>query len=74
MTLDHLEVVINDSDRDLRQIMRRQRWAKPAALLQTMPAIGIITALTILAELGSLDRFKSRAAVANYVSILERIK
>jgi len=33
----------------LKELMRRPRWAKPAALLQTMPGIGLITAMTILA-------------------------
>jgi transposase len=35
-----------------------------------MPGIGLITAMTILAELGDLDRFHSRAAVANYVGLV----
>jgi len=42
------------------------------ALLQTMPGIGLITSLTILAELGDLTRFRSRAAVANYVGLVPR--
>lgn len=73
-TLDHLDAVIAESTHDFRQVMRRERWAKPATLLQTMPGIGIITALTILAELGSLKRFKSRAAVANYAGLVPVIR
>lgn len=73
-TLDHLDAVIAESDRDLRQVMRQPRWAKPAALLQTMPGIGVITALMILAELGNLKRFHSRAAVANYAGLVPVIR
>lgn len=69
--LDQFETLIDQSDKDLRQVMRQPRWAKPAALLQTMPGIGLITALTILAELGDLKRFKSRAAVANYAGLVD---
>lgn len=72
--LEEFEERIVDSTRDLRAIMRRPRWAKPAALLATMPGIGIITALTILAELGDLRRFKSRAAVANYAGLTPVIR
>lgn len=72
--LDQFEALIAESDKDLRQVMRRERWAKPAALLQTMPGIGVITALTILAELGDLKRFKSRAAVANYAGLVPVIR
>lgn len=72
--LDQFETLIDQSDKDLRQVMRQPRWAKPAALLQTMPGIGVITALTILAELGDLKRFKSRAAVANYAGLVPVIR
>lgn len=72
--LDQFETLIDQSDKDLRQVMRQPRWAKPAALLQTMPGIGVITALTILAELGDLTRFKSRAAVANYAGLVPVIR
>ncbi|GAG47525.1 unnamed protein product, partial [marine sediment metagenome] len=34
--------------------------------------IGLITSLTILAELGDLTRFRSRAAVANYAGLVPR--
>ncbi len=68
--LDQFEVLIDESNQDLQRVMRRPRWAKPAALLQTMPGIGLITALTILAELGDLKRFKNRSAVANYAGLV----
>ena len=68
--LDQFETLIDQSDKDLRKVMRRERWARPAGLLQTMPGIGVITALTILAELGDLKRFKNRAAVANYAGLV----
>lgn len=72
--LDGLEKRIDESTKDLRILMRRDRWAKPASLLQTMPGIGLITALVILAELGDLSRFRSRAAVANYAGLVPVIR
>lgn len=68
--MDGIDRIIVASTASLRELMRRPRWAKPAALLQTMPGIGLITAMTILAELGNLDRFRSRAAVANYAGLV----
>ena len=65
---------IHESDAELKDVMRSPRWAKPAALLQTMPGMGRITSLTILAELGDLSRFKSRAAVANYAGLVPVIR
>ena len=50
--MDHIETIIGESTQSLKELARRPRWSKPAALLQTMPGIGLITALMILAELG----------------------
>jgi transposase len=68
--MDEIGRTIASSTYSLRALMRRPRWAKPAALLMTMPGIGLITAMTILAELGNLARFRSRAAVANYAGLV----
>jgi transposase len=65
-TLDQLKEAINASTASVRALSRQQRWCKPQALLQTMPGVGLITGMTILAELGNIDRFARRAAVTNY--------
>ena len=68
--MDHIDGAVAASAASLKALMRQPRWAKPAALLQTMPGVGLITSLTILAELGDLGRFRSRAAVANYAGLV----
>lgn len=68
--IDQLKETIEQSGKSLRQLAARQRWCKPAALLQTMPGVGLITSLTILAELGDIGRFKSRAAVSNFTGFV----
>jgi transposase len=70
--IGRLDDSINDSTASVRSLMREPHWAKPAALLQTMPGIGLITSMTILAELGDVTRFRSRAAVANYAGLVPR--
>lgn len=72
--MDQIHRAVDESTACLRELMRRPRWAKPAALLQTMPGIGVITAMTILAELGDLKRFRSRAAVANYAGLVPVVR
>lgn len=67
--IDHLDATIKRSSDELRQLMRCERWAEPAALLQTMPGVGMISALVVLAELGDIQRFRGRAAVANYAGL-----
>ena len=72
--VDHLDQAVNDSTKDLRNLARSARWAKPVALLTTTPGIGLITSLTILAELGNIKRFSSRASVANYAGLIPIIR
>ena len=72
--IDQINQVIDQSVASLRAVQRRPRWARPAALLQTIPGVGLITALTILAELGDRSRFRSRAAVANYAGLAPRVR
>lgn len=73
-TIDQLEEVIGESTASLKALARGQRWCKHEALLRTMPGVGPITALTILAELGDVTRFKSRAAVSNYAGLVPVVR
>src|ERR1019366_3535839 len=68
-TLDQLTETIDNSTAALTKLSCKQ-----VALLRTMPGIGPITSLTILAELGDFNRFKSRAAVSNYAGLVPVIR
>ncbi len=68
--LDDLRQTIKQSNGLLRILARQPRWAEPAKLIQTMPGVGLVTALTVLAELGDLRRFHSRSAVSNYAGLV----
>lgn len=68
--LEQLEETIKQSNGKLRRLAREPRWRKSAALLQTMPGVGLITSLTVLAELGDLGRFRSPASVTNFVGLV----
>jgi transposase len=72
--IDALDEVIDQSTASLRTLARSQRWCKDEALLRTMPGVGLITALTILAELGDVGRFRSRAAVSNYAGLVPVVR
>jgi transposase len=72
--IDALDATIKASTDDLKRLMCRPRWSKPAALLQTMPGVGMLTALTVLAELGDIGRFRRRAAVAHYAGLTPTVR
>jgi transposase len=72
--LDSIEQAVKDSTRQLRELSGSQRWCKPLAVLRTMPGVGLITGLSILAELGEIGRFKSRAAVSNWAGLVPVVR
>jgi transposase len=72
--LDSIDDAVADSTKQLRELSRNQRWCKPLALLSTMPGVGLITGLSILAELGDIHRFRSRASVSNWAGLVPVIR
>jgi transposase len=72
--VDQLDQTIGESTASLNQLARGQRWCKPSALLRTMPGVGPITSLTILAELGDISRFKSRASVSHFAGLVPVVR
>jgi transposase len=68
--LDEVEALGAESTRALRELAGRPRWRADAQRLQTIPGVGLITALALLSELGDFSRFRSRAQVANYAGLV----
>lgn len=65
--LSSIERVIRD------HYSRHPRWEEDVKILVTMPGIGVLTALTILSELGDWRRFRKARSVANYVGLVPRV-
>jgi transposase len=68
--LDEVEALVAASTRALRALAGQPRWRADVARLRTMPGVGLVTALVILAELGRFDRFHSRAQLANFAGLV----
>lgn len=72
--LDEVEALVAESTRALRALADRPRWQADAARLQTIPGVGLVTSLVVLAELGTFARFKSRAQLANYAGLVPVVR
>ena len=72
--VEQIDEHLKASDRDLAAQAEGERWHEQVKILRSMPGIGPVTALTILAELGDIHRFKSRAGVANYAGLVPVVR
>lgn len=55
-------------------LAKQERWANDLAILQSMPAWGRLTAMTVLAELGDYRRFRRRSAVSCFAGLVPSSK
>ena len=68
--IDFFEDKMTTRDRDLIHLAREN---PDVQLLKTIPGIGDISALMILAELGDIARFKNARHVAGYIGLVPRL-
>ncbi len=57
--VEYLQSQLLQLGRDLRVLLRSERYNTQAKLLLSVPGIGALTALTILTEIGDINRFKT---------------
>jgi len=69
--IDQLNVQINRLERN---IPLTKEQAKNIKLLMTMPGIGKVSAITILAEIGQIWRFKSAKSLCNWAGLTPRVR
>ena len=72
--IDVLGAEIKDMDARLKKhYAKHPVWQEDVKILLTMPGIGLLSALTILAELGDWKRFSRPASVSNYAGMVPRV-
>jgi transposase len=69
--LEFFEQGVQREDKWCQQSVKRSSQAK---LLLTIPGIGDLTALLLIAELGDIQRFKSSRQVAAYVGLVPSVR
>ena len=64
--LEYLEQMVKRADTEIQELAKQSGQAK---LLMTIPGIGPLSALMILAELGDIKRFKRSAQVVSFAGL-----
>lgn len=63
---DNQRKLLLDATRKLRQLSRMEQYALDYGLLRSVPGVGMITALSLLAEIEDIKRFSSSDMLAGY--------
>jgi len=84
---DHHRVVIEDAvdqlvmierqieraEREITRIVQGDRFKRNYEILDSIPGVGLVSAATILAEIGDFKRFGDRRAIACYAGLTPRV-
>jgi len=68
--LDALEKEVATLDEQLAALAQTPRYLPRVTKLQKLKAVGLLTALVFLTEMGDLNRFKNRRQVGSYVGLV----
>jgi len=60
-------------NRQIRELSQKQRYRDNYTLLQIIPGVGIMTAMTFLVQIGDIRRFKRLDNLCNYVGLVPRM-
>lgn len=71
--LEGLENVIKENTRQLALLSKTDRYRKNIALLTTVPGIGPTIAMTLLTELGDINRFRSLDRLNSYIGMVPNV-
>ena len=69
--INHLDGHIEALEKDLKFTLEQKEAVK---LLKTIPGVGMIVAITIVAEIGDIQRFHSPKALCNWAGLTPRVR
>jgi transposase len=67
---EHLRLMILDATREIRHLSQEKPYAKPVLLLRGIPGIGLLTAMIILTELETINRFDNFDKLCSFIGLI----
>lgn len=68
-TVDHLEPLIMEVEKELARLTTIEPWADRATFLVQLPGIGVVNAMVLLAAIGDISRFESARKLVGYAGL-----
>lgn len=69
-TVEFLRKQLLETTRDIKKLSEEGRFSHQAALLRTVPGIGLIMSMTLLSELEEIARFKGLDRLCAYIGLI----
>ena len=63
-------ILLLEVTRTIRLLSRSEKYTTNMKLLQTIPGVGLITAITFLSELETIERFKDSNHFAGFIGLI----
>jgi transposase len=67
---EHLRLTILDATREIRHLSETEAYANQVLLLRGIPGIGILTAMIILTEIETINRFGSFDKLCSFIGLI----
>ena len=64
---------IDQAERTITEVVERDTFAETYALLLTFPGVAMVTAATVIAEVGDFTRFTDRKAIGRFAGLNPRV-
>jgi len=67
---EHLRLIILDATKGIRELSQSETYAYQVQLLQSIPGIGILTAMIILTEIEAINRFNNFDKLCSFIGLV----
>ena len=71
--IDHFTTQIDEVEKELAQLSVSESWVSDVPFLLQMPGFGLVSVMTILAAIGTIDRFPAADQLVGYAGLGARV-
>lgn len=68
--VEYQRKILLDINKKIRELSKSEKYKRNIELLQSVPGIGIVYAITFLTQIENIHRFKNTEHLASYIGII----
>lgn len=68
--LRYFRKIINDQTRQIRKLSLTEKYSSDVKMLMTIPGVSLLSAMTLLSEIGDINRFKTVDRLCGYIGLI----